>query len=192
MGLTKKFRKFSSLVFLFLKTTSCKSATLTVFKISNLRSGQGSADERRSREEIMEKERIEYIASDWEEKEEWGIALRDKTAQPMCNPTTTLITEKNKREIQGDLGNWDCCTQTLSVVEGSRKLWKPSDNFTLLLFAKDCLMCISSIETGGIRWGFFLFEVFPLRILQTCSLTVPFGGKYSDKKRLGDGSGKWY
>ena len=69
MGLTKKFRKFSSLVF-FLKTTSCKSATLTVFKISNLRSGQGSADERRSREEIMEKERIEYIASDWEEKEE--------------------------------------------------------------------------------------------------------------------------
>ena len=69
MELTKKNQKVF-LIDVFLKKTSCKSATLTVFKISNLRSGQGSADERRSREEIMEKERIEYIASDWEEKEE--------------------------------------------------------------------------------------------------------------------------
>ena len=122
----------------------------------------------------------------------WEIRQLSPCATQLMVIFNTLVTEKNKREIQGDLGNWDCCTQTLSVVEGSRKLWKPSDNFTLLLFAKDCLMCISSIETGGIRWGFFLFEVFPLRILQTCSLTVPFGGKYSDKKRLGDGSGKWY
>ena len=69
MELTKKIQKVF-LIDVFLKKTSCKSTTLTVFKISNLRSGQGSADERRSREETMERERIEYIASDWEEKEE--------------------------------------------------------------------------------------------------------------------------
>ena len=53
----------------------------------------------------MEKERIEYIASDWEEKEEWGIALRDKTAQPICNPTNGYLQHfDNRKEQTGDLG----------------------------------------------------------------------------------------
>ena len=59
----------------------------------------------------MEKERIEYIASDWEEKEEWGIALRDKTAQPVCNPTNGYLQHFDNRKEEtgdsGDLGNQD-------------------------------------------------------------------------------------
>ena len=77
----------------------------TVFKMSNLRSGQGSADAGRSREEIMEREIIEYISSDWEEKEEWGIALRDKTAQSICNPTNGYLQHfDNRKEQTGDSG----------------------------------------------------------------------------------------
>ena len=94
----KNSESFPNWCFFLLKTTSCKSATLTIFIISNLRSGQGSADESRSREEIMERERIEYIASDWEEKEEWGIALRDKTAQSICNPTNGYLQHFDNRK----------------------------------------------------------------------------------------------
>ena len=58
----------------------------------------------------------------------WEIRQLSPCATQLMVIFNTLVTEKNKREIQGDLGNWDCCTQTLSVVEGSRKMWKPSDN----------------------------------------------------------------
>ena len=124
----------------------------------------------------------------------WEIRQLSPYATQLMAIFNTLITEKSKREIQGDLGNWD----SIAAHRLYRWLKDPDkcENHSIILhffcLQKTELMCISSIETGGIRWGFFLFEVFPLRILQTCSLTVPFGGKYSDKKRLGDGSGKWY